>query len=284
MDLKYIHLPSLQISSDAYDQYKEKKYTVDALIVADKLADEPFLHDWISNWLKHPKQALNTLPLCVENEIKLKPAFYATHLYECIDQRDEQRLRQTFVSKGAPEDILNAACMNPLPVKIIKYLFKQGCKPTPKLFIYAVCQDQLSIMRKCLRRGFDINKTYETHTPLEWAIRYGTYEALDTCLIYGAAITDRAITLSMRRPKKFIRICEESDVDLRDDHLYELVLYAYEEHLRNHTVPPVIHQMFQELFIRQVPPGSHFYSICRIRDQITHHPLRADLDIFCEGF
>lgn len=278
------YLPALQITPHAYKEYKEKKHTIDALIVADKLADQPFLHEWIATWLEDPKQDLNTLPLCVENEIKLKPKFYATHLYKCLEEHDIQRLRKTFVRKGAPDDLLNAACMNPLPVKMIKYLFKKGCKPTQKLFIYAVCQDQLSIMRKCLRRGYDINKTYQSHKPIEWTIRFGSMAALDTCLLYQAEITERAIMLSMRRPKMFVRLCEERDVDLRDDHLYELVLYAYEEHLRNYTVPTIIHQMFQELYIRQIPPGSHFDAICRIRDQITHHPLRADLDIFCSGF
>ena len=98
--------------------------------------------------------------------------------------------------------------MNPLPVNMIKYLFKKGCKPTQKLFIYAVCQDQLSIMRNASDAA-TISTKPTNHKPIEWTIRFGSMAALDTCLLYQAEITDRAIMLSMRRPKMFVRLCEE---------------------------------------------------------------------------
>ena len=275
-------LDALQITPRAFEDYKNNVHTIDALIVADKLADTKYLNNWIEAWIAHPDRPINELPLVVENELTLKKDYYDTQVRNYVFDGDLDSLKRVWVSKAVPEDIFNAVCTHPFNKPMVKFLFKRKCKPTPKVFIQAVIQDNLYIVKKCLRRGLNINQPYEQYTPFEWAVRCAGVPAVDTCLLFGGEITSRAIMISIRRPEIFIRLCQEG-VTLRPEHLYELVRYAFEEHQRNFSVPPIVHQMFQEMYIQQVPMGAYSRNIESIRHYVTHRPLRADLDIFCEA-
>lgn len=273
-------LYALQITPAQYEAYEKKRHTKGALIVADKLYDQPFICRWIRRWLKNPTTPLEKLPLCVENEIRLKPAWYTSHVRSCLHRNDLETLYTTWVDEAIPEDIMDDVRMEPLDMNIINFLLCSGCTPTKKIFLHAVMESLLPLLKICFVHGHDINQQIGNYKPIEWCVAFSTEEAMDTCVLFGAEITSTAIHLSMRRPDMFFYLCD-CDIQITSDHLKSLVEIIFTRLHRNEGVSDDYQRMLEECYARNVQAGLHYDYIRRVMDFITHPVWKASLQVFC---
>ena len=120
--MKAEDLYALQITSQDYFDYQTRKHSIETLIVADKLYDKNFIKWWICHWLEEPTTALENLPLCVENEIRLCPDYYTAHVEYCVNNNLLDILRATWVPEAVPKDIMNAVKMFQINMFTVNFL------------------------------------------------------------------------------------------------------------------------------------------------------------------
>ena len=279
--MKSDELYALQISPHHYEAYQLRQHTIPALIVADKLYDQTFMHWWIRDWLEEPTTPLEQLPLCVENELRLAPKWYIAHIKYCVNHNLLDILRTTWISEAVPKDIMNAVRMQNIQMSTINFLLNEGFPPTEKIFLHALMDSHIPLLQSCFGHGWDMNHRLGEYTPLEWCAAFATEDAVDTCILYGAKVTDRAITNALQQKDNFLRLCEEDSTELKDEHLRALVDRALHAYDTTRTVPEDIIRMFEEMYARRVPAGSHYTYISRVRDMIRYPPLKATLSLFC---
>ena len=274
-------LYALQISPTDYRAYQLRKHTVKSLIVADKLYDESFVHDWIRDWLEEPTTPLEKLPPRVEHEIQKQPAWYVSHIHYCVNHNLLEDLRATWVSEAVPKDIMDAVRMHDINMETVRFLLREGFPPTQKIFLHAVMESHMELLKICFGHGWHINQKLGEYTALEWCAAYGNVDAVDTCLLHGANITDRALTNAMTHKDNFIRLCQEEEVDLKADHLNAVVDMALHAYNITRTVPADICKVFEEMYARNVRPGMYHAKVHKIRDFVMDPTLKAILSLFC---
>ena len=274
-------LYALQISLGDYRAYKAHAHTPATLIVADKIFDRPFMHWWIRVWLEEPNTPLDQLPSRVETEIRHKPEWYAEHVRYCVNHDLLDDLRATWVSDAVPKDIMGSVRMHQINMETVRFLLEEGFPPTQKMFLHAIMESHSELLKICFGNGWNINQKLGEYTPLEWCAAYANQDAVDTCLLHGANITDRALTNAVSHVDNFLRICQEEEVVLKDMHLNALVDMALHAYNVTRTVPPDICHVFEEMYARKVQAGTYYERIRKIRDYVMDPTLKAILSLFC---
>ena len=275
------YLYALQISKEDYYAYQIRQHTVESLIVADKLYDRRFIHWWIRDWLEEPVIPKDQLPLCVENEIRFKPKWYVAHVKYCVNHSLLDILRATWFPEAVPRDIMNAVRMLNVQMRTIRFLLNEGFPPTEKIFLHAIMDTQMDLLKICFGHGWNINQQLGEYTPLEWCAAYANRDAVDTCLLYGAHISERAIRNSLQRPENFFRLMEEDHIQLNDSHLKAAADRAFLQYQTQRTCSHDMYRIFEEMYARNVQAGSYYRNISGMRDYVTDPALKASLSLFC---
>lgn len=274
-------LYALQISLADYQAYQLRRHSVESLIVADKLYDRSFVRWWIGHWLEEPTTPLDQLPPCVEHEILQQSDIYVNHVKYCVNNDLLDVLRVTWVSEAVPKDIMDAVRLQDINMETVRYLLEEGFPPTEKMFLYAVIESHTELLKICFGHGWNINQKLGEYTPLEWCAAYSNVDAVNTCLLYGANITDRALTNAITHKDNFLRLCQEEEVDLKGVHLYALVNMALHAYNLTRTVPTELSHLFEEMYARNVRPGVYEGKIRKIRDFVMDPILKTILSLFC---
>jgi len=278
--MKAEDLYALQITSQDYFDYQTRKHSIETLIVADKLYDKSFLKWWICHWLEEPTTPLDKLPLCVENEIRLRPDYYTAHVEYCVNNNLLDILRTTWVPEAVPKDIMNAVKMFEINMFTVNFLIEQGFPPTEKIFLHAVMNSDIGLLKICFGHGWTINQTLGEYTPLEWCVGYGCLESVDTCFLYGAKITSRAVQLSFSRNEDFFQRLGE-DYAFTSLDLKNLVEASFHALRYTGKLDMRYHAMFQEMYTRRVEAGEFYAYILAVRMSTRYQPFQADLSLFC---
>ena len=274
-------LYALQITPKDYFDYQTRTHCIESLIVADKLYDKSFLKWWICHWLEEPTIPIEQLPLCVENEIRLCPDYYTAHVKYCVNNNLLDTLRATWVPDAVPKDIMNAVKMFEINMFTVNFLLDEGFIPTEKIFLHAVMDSHITLLKICFGHGWKINQTLGEYTPLEWCVGYGCTDSVDTCLLYGAEVTSRAVQLSFRREEEFFEQLAEEDYTFTSLDLRNLVEASFNALQNTGKLDTRYHAMFQEMFLRRVEAGEYYTYIRSVKDSTRYQPLQADLSLFC---